>query len=583
MMKKYATFESIAGHWMLEFRNDHSVTGELLRICAENETVLSVSETKDGISAVIHTLWESDTERFGRNPELDFLLSSPQTGDRIRICWQEYSFRLYVDDVLRDEEWPLGSPAGGIWTLQAEESVSSPVLSALTETVPDPEQSFRTPFQYFAPPGHNTGVGDCMPFVRDKRFCLYYLYDRRRHGSKKGLGAHQWAQVSSADLKEWTIHPMAVGITEQWEGSICTGSLIQRDDKIYAFYAVRMSDGSPAKLTWAVSEDGVHFIKSGKSFTLTAPYEPVSARDPMVFSDGEGTYHMLVTTSLEEGGEYGGCLAHLTSPDLSCWKQREPFLVPGYSDQPECSDYFYKNGWYYLIFSNFGAARYRMSKEPFGPWIRPEMDELDSPEIRVPKTAEFSGRRFSVGFLDRRPRGYAGNAVVHELCQRPDGTLGVEHVEELLPSFRRIDCPAQLVVAAGGGRGERMLPEAAGGFRLQAVLEPRTSGMLAGICIRVAGRTYRIEMDPAARTAVVWRPGESPWDGNGNSLLRCMSLREKISLDMIVYGDILDVSFGNGRMLTMRLDDDAEGGCCPGFYAIAGTLEVEAVRYQILL
>lgn len=52
------------------------------------------------------------------------------------------------------------------------------------------------------------------------------------------------------------MHPMAIPITEQWEGSICTGSLIEANEKVYAFYAVRMTDGSAARLTWASSEEG---------------------------------------------------------------------------------------------------------------------------------------------------------------------------------------------------------------------------------------------------------------------------------------------------------------------------------------
>lgn len=420
-----------------------------------------------------------------------------------------------------------------------------------------------------------------MPFERDGRYCLYYLFDRRGHASKQGLGAHQWAQISSADLKTWTVHPMAVGITEQWEGSICTGSLIQKDGKTYAFYAVRMSDGSPARMTWAVSNDGVHFEKSGCYFALTEPYEPVSARDPKVFLGVDGQYHMLVTTSLTDGGRFGGCLAHLTSPDLIQWTQHGPFIVPGYSDQPECSDYFEWNGWYYLVFSNFAIARYRMSRSPFGPWIRPENDLLDTLESQVPKTAAFGDRRLSTGFLARRPRTYAGNAVTHELFQRPDGTLGIRHPEEILPQPRRRLEPAGATLEGGQGRAEALLAESGGDFRLKAVLKLGSEHLLAGLLVTFGKeRSYRIELDPAARMVTITRPIGDFERASGRDLLRNVALDGALAVDLLVRGDILDLMLSDGRGMTMRLDDSTGAGVRVQAYAIAGTVAVSDAELQ---
>ena len=39
---------------------------------------------------------------------------------------------------------------------------------------------------------------------------VFYLLDRRHHGSGAGTGRHQFAHVSSPDLKTWTEHPLAV-------------------------------------------------------------------------------------------------------------------------------------------------------------------------------------------------------------------------------------------------------------------------------------------------------------------------------------------------------------------------------------
>lgn len=581
-MNRLASFAGHGDAWELKFTLDEGGAGTILELVSEAQIVLKVWRD-DMLRAEMHTRWNQSSERYGEHPDFSFTLTSPVTSGKIRLCWRGFSFRLYVGDRLEDEDWPLGEPDAGEWTAMAADCVSGLALSACESFEEDPEAVYDAPFQNFVLPGHNTGVGDCMPFDRDGRYCLYYLFDRRGHASKQGLGAHQWAQVSSADLKTWTIHPMAVGITEQWEGSICTGSLIQKDGKTYAFYAVRMSDGSPARMTWAVSDDGVHFVKSGRYFALTAPYEPVSARDPKVFLGADGQYHMLVTTNLVDGGRFDGCLAHLTSPDLIEWTQHGPFIVPGYSDQPECSDYFEWNGWYYLVFSNFAIARYRMSRNPFGPWIRPENDLLDTLESQVPKTAAFGDRRFSTGFLARRPRTYAGNAVTHELFQRPDGTLGVRQLEEIMPKAKELRHPADVALDAGQGRAAAVLAETAGDFRLKARLKIGGESTLAGLLLNLGGeRSYRIEMDRAARVVTITRPRGDFERGSCRDLLRNVDLSGEVSVDLLVNGDILDLMLSDGRGMTMRMDDRADAGVALELYAIAGTASAEDIELHIL-
>lgn len=54
---------------------------------------------------------------------------------------------------------------------------------------------------------------------------------------------------------------LAVAITDPIEGSICTGSTFFHEEMYYAFYAVRMSDGSAAQLCAATSRSGIHFKK----------------------------------------------------------------------------------------------------------------------------------------------------------------------------------------------------------------------------------------------------------------------------------------------------------------------------------
>jgi len=365
---------------------------------------------------------------------------------------------LFADGVLVDEEWPLGSlpaPEGSlqigtevervapntlVWTalwnraLTDEEVVlisgGKEGLAARELRILGPQ---RPVGQLWRPRGFNVNVGDCMPFFHDGRFHLFYLYNRRRHMSRWGLGGHQWWHMSTTDLVHWDDHPIAVPLTEENEGSMCTGSVFFHDGTYYAFYAVRTVDRTASPICASTSADGIHFTKHPPLARLTAPYKPEDGRDPVVFRDpGTGLFHMLVTTGLADPslGELGGCLADLVSRDLRTWEQRAPFIVPGIPGQPECPDAFEWHGWHYLLFSNNGVTVYRMSRSATGPWQKPASDVFGGPDVMVMKTAAFTGDR-RIGAAFTREEGYGGDLVLREITQNPDGTLGSKWPAEL--------------------------------------------------------------------------------------------------------------------------------------------------------
>ena len=560
----------------------YSTASCILRIVTQDgKDVLTAGNDTEGFQVVLNTTWTKPHSNLKGKKDFIFTLRAPLGASVYKLVWKEYSFALYADDILADEDWPLGKPAPvASWLVKEEHASEVQIFNGLPQI---PEESYCRVLSLmnYVPDSSNTGVGDCMPFSCDGSFSLFYLLDRRGHRSKAGLGAHQWKQIKTKDLKTWEILPMAVPITDQMEGSICTGSLIKAQDKIYAFYAVRMSDGTPARLTCAVSSDGIHFDKSENSIVLSTHYEPVSARDPKVFEDNNGLYHMLVTTSIQ-GKPYGGCLAHLTSRDLKEWQQREPFIVPGFEDQPECSDYFRWNDWYYLVFSNFATARYRISKKPFGPWTVPANDLLDSEEIQVPKTAFFGNRCLSVGFLARRPRTYAGSAVIHELFQRGDGTLGVMTVPECLPASKRVSVEDAVCLLCSEGRSVSELAVVNGSFRLQALIRCKTKGAIYGITIRSEGEKSEhaciIQMDSALNSVCVIRP-KAIFDRGD---MRCASEKipetaQELRIDLIVIHDMLDFIFGDGHSITVRLDNAYEGMNI-GLFTMNGNIDVEEIQ-----
>lgn len=407
---------------------------ELTFAAANGETVLQNLEQTachivfDGKKLSIELFYDFSSEPLR-------LTADAERGDAVRLTVGPVRIELYVNNALLDEEWPCGN---GYLSTACAQSGTFAVHISMGEL-----KQFELPEQLrsgikaceLRKPGVN--IGDCMPYSDengDGRYHLFYLLDRHHHRSKWHLGAHQWAHVSTEDFLHWDEHPMALPVTESWEGSICTGSIIKSGDLWYAWYAVRMFDHSPARLSCAVSKDIMQFQKTGEYFTMPERYEPIGARDPKPFF-ACGQYHMLVTTRLKDGG---GCLAHLVNErmavegwrDAGCFMHWYDFCPPGHPDRnqtPECPDWFFFGGYYYLVFGIGSVSRYLYSKEPIGPWICPEDDRI--PCGSVPKSAELpgTGRRVFMGF--RSEGGYAGSLCAAEAFPNGDGTLRFEAIE----------------------------------------------------------------------------------------------------------------------------------------------------------
>lgn len=413
---------SLPARWQISWHLSGE-EGELLHICHSGVPALTAVRQGELLEAAAYFAGREAPCR---------LAAEVRDGDEILLRFEGPRIALFAGGRLQDEDWPLGevpleggvclrAPADAVIAPADEDAAESPAVLGTIHRV-----------QGWKPAGRNTHVGDCMPYSHDGVFHLFYLFDRRGHASKWGMGAHQWAHISSVDLREWQEHPLALRIDRQEEASICTGSVIAHNGLYWAFYAVRSADNSPARLTWATSKDGIRFEKSGEQFVLSAPYEPVSARDPKVYRGDDGLFHMLVTTSRVDGESPRGCLAHCVSRDLSGWEQREPMVTLAIEDQPECSDYFAFGGFYYLVYSNYGVAHYFVSRSPNGPWQAPGEDNVVvSPVLRVPKAAVWRGRLIFAGFVIDQGVNWGGTVRFYEAHPQADGRLLFDKVPEM--------------------------------------------------------------------------------------------------------------------------------------------------------
>lgn len=354
-------------------------------------------------------------------PEPLCLKADFKKGDRVDVILMEHRIELWVNNELKDEEWPAGNRIFSI-----DDIPETNVEISINKYIPQEKSeatvtgSIKNAMGWY--PGNGVFVGDCMPYTDERRYHILYLKDRHHHMSKWGLGAHQWSHISTKDFVSWDIHPMAIEITDKREGSICTGSHIKNNDIHYLFYTVRMSDGSPAPICRSVSNDGYHFEKdTGFQISISSRYDGVTARDPKVICDAEGLFHMFLTTRLIE--ENRGCLAHLVSDDLNNWQELEnPIFISEDDTEPECPDYIEFNGFYYLIYSLHGKAYYLYSDKPFSGWKKPVNPSV--PCSSVPKGAVWNGKIVFTGF--KRIDGYAGSLTWKSALNSPDGQLTFE-------------------------------------------------------------------------------------------------------------------------------------------------------------
>lgn len=434
----------------------------------------------------------------------------------------------------------------------------------------DPSAQATRAMNYFKPEG-NLFVGDCIPFYHDSTFYLYWLLDSGHHTALNGIGGHQWVLSTSRDLKTWKQYPVVLGIDEDWEKSICTGSVVYYNNTFYAFYATRLIDPSgewSEQLSYAVSKDGIHFKKQQPNpfYTYAPGYSKRHFRDAKVSIDSAGNFHLFVSSAIENSGFHNnGALVHMVSADLKKWEVKEP-VITGMSDVPECPDYFYWNGWYYLLYSTGSDTYYVMSKQPYGPWQYPASQVFKEQWSNVVKTAAFvNGRRIAAGWVPSRSGNkdggheiFGGNTVLREIMQQEDGTLCTKFVPEMIPATGA-EIPFVLskngsvsrsgnsfTFNAGYGLTGSFIKDVPVNCRITMEIEPSGSYDEYGLYLRAnedAGEGYKLAISA----------NESSVKLADTRIAAVNGLGGKIKLDIVMKDDIIDVSINGRRCIVNRV------------------------------
>lgn len=363
--------------------------------------------------------------------------------------------------------WP-SSVAGRVLSPRVSHARLGPAgVAEISPAMPDARDIAGT-LQYWTPPAHDAWMGDVALGVWRDRLHLFYLYDRRHHGSGAGTGRHFFAHLSSADLAHWTEHPAAVPINAWWE-TVGTGTPFEYDGKLCLAYGLhtdryateasfvtahlgelppgKRGDGNftfsdlpcavPFGGTYAESDDGIHFRKTGVFLTADV--------NPSVHVRADGRLG-LVTADGQMHVSRDGRLGHWM-PD------GEPAPTGG-----DCPAPFSWGGRDYLLQGFFWMA----SRGPDGKWedwATSGDDIYDG--LSVPMVAAWKGdRRILAGWLRHvYPEGWGGWLVFRELVRFPDGKLGIRWLPETPPPvapyvFRVTDLARPFVLRASSEKGE---------------------------------------------------------------------------------------------------------------------------------
>lgn len=285
------------------------------------------------------------------------------------------------------------------------------------------------------PRAEDSYVGDVMALSEDGGVYLNYLYETDHNG----VGYHPIHSFFTRDFLSFEERGEVLAFAEDSEKqdlAVGTGSFIKDDQGMYHCFYTGHNDyydtyGLDKECVMhAVSKDNKTYTKNYEDI-IHAPssYSTVDFRDPQIIRRPDG-FVMLVGARKEK--EDTSAVICYESQDLDSWVFKGDFYTSDELYFMECPDVFELGGKYYMVFSWNNVVYYRIADSFWGPWEKPEIDTFDGNGFYAAKTCEYEGKRYLIGFLDRKKREndslmytWAGNVLIYELRQLPDGTLGV--------------------------------------------------------------------------------------------------------------------------------------------------------------
>ena len=396
-------------------------------------------------------------------------------------------------------------------------------------------------------------AADFIPFYWEGDYHLFYLRDWR-DPAVHGEGTPWWHLVTRdfVNFEEWG-EALPRGTRDEQDLYVFTGCVYESDGQFHIFYTGHnphfRDAGRPEQAVLHATSPDLRTWTKDPEFRFIAPpelgYEPHDWRDPFVYWDERYQQHAMLLAARKSTGpsRNRGLTALATSPDLHNWTVREPLWAPDEYFTHECPDLFRIGEWWYLVYSTFTerhVTHYRMARDLGGPWLAPANDTFDGRAYYAAKTAgpdEPGAPRFIFGWLptrrEERDDGdwqWGGDLVVHQLVQKPDGTLAVRPPGTVLHPFTQpLPLEPRPVLGAWTITSGTAGADAVGRQSLLYLGDLPITGLVrtriqyeagtaaVGLLLRVSPEFeayYQIRLEPAMQRMVIdrWpRPGDQPF------------------------------------------------------------------------
>lgn len=464
----------------------------------------------------------------------------------------------------------------------------------------------------------NAWIGDVIPYYEDQEFKLFYLHGWRenyRVGLDKG-----WHLISTDDLCDYREHG-AINILGG------TGHVLKVGPTYHLFYCI-FPEGKQL-VCHATGTDLMNWTPIPEN-TFSADnevYELSDWRDPFVFwNDEEGQYWMLLAAMAKGPSNRKGCVALLTSPDLSKWSYREPLYAPNiHVGAHECPEMFRIGDWWYLVYSNYTdrfGTFYRMSRSANGPWITPKVDTFDGRAYYAAKSVSDGQKRYLFGWnptknddlfgwnppkyigKDYDTWDWGGNLVVHEIIQRSDGTIAVKIPDSVNEAFAveqrlqlqwitgtwkssSLEHSCESPFAFAGGLSQEDLPD-----QCKVSMAIRFSAHTQGTGIMLRARSgldfaYYITLEPQ-RNRVTFRGPIMQSEDGGKTFPYEVELERPIELlpdhdhklEIFIDGSICEIYINEEVAMSARMYDIERGKL--GLFVSQGNAQFKQVKVETI-
>lgn len=243
--------------------------------------------------------------------------------------------------------------------------------------------------------------GDPMPLFHDNKWFVYYT--KLLANGKTGWGLTITDDLVHIQGEYDVLLPGEEGTADA--KGLCTGCVVHANGQFMAFYAGCDDHGS--HMMRATSKDGIHFVKEyRKLFEVDGQKyrNDGTWRDPCVFYVPEKRcWKMLFCSKSPEHlpSAFVGTIGCAVSRDLESWQLTDPLPLTHTAISPECPDLFRINNQWALIYY-WHDTRLRFADQLNGPWTRTKIQSPTHFDFMAAKQAFDGERHVLFGWIPRK-------------------------------------------------------------------------------------------------------------------------------------------------------------------------------------